>query len=52
MGNDRELLTLLQISDLHFGDKLGGHGVESAKPGPMITGRLRSSLLKAPASHG
>ena len=26
MGNDRELLTLLQISDLHFGDKLGGLG--------------------------
>ena len=28
MATDRVLLTLLHISDLHFGDKLGGYGVD------------------------
>ena len=41
MGNDRELLTLLQISDLHFGDKLGGHGVDQLSAGlPWLISRF------------
>ena len=46
MGNDRELLTLLQISDLHFGDKLGGHGVDQLSAGlPWLISGFRISMV-------
>jgi len=39
MATDRVLLTVLHISDLHFGDKLGGYGIDHLSAGlpPLIS---------------